>query len=268
MEIRNEFAVGVPPSEAWKVLTDLERVARSMPGAQLAGVDGDEYRGTVKIKLGAVTTQYKGVARIVEADEDALKAVLKAEGRDSKGQGRASATVAAVLSADGDGTKVLIDTDLSITGRVAQFGRGVMVEVSSKLMEEFARRLEADLSGKAEEPALSSPAAGASPEGSGTNVPADGQVLDETSRHRRQEKATGSMAGAAGTVDGVDGGEAIDLMALAGGSMAKRILPLGITTALLLMVPARKLRHRLALAAAGIAMVALESRVLLSDSRP
>jgi carbon monoxide dehydrogenase subunit G len=158
VELTNEFSVGVPVDEAWLVLTDLERIAPCMPGAQLEEVEGDEYRGIVKIKVGPITAQYKGVATFQERDEAAHRAVIKAEGRDTRGQGNASALVTATLVAEGDGTKVTVQTDLTVTGKVAQFGRGVMADVSSKLMDQFVKALEADvLSGgaKAEEPAAS-----------------------------------------------------------------------------------------------------------------
>src|SRR5213592_4197212 len=134
MELTNEFTVDAPIEQAWSVLTDLERIAPCLPGAQLTEVEGDEYRGTVKIKVGPITAQYKGVAKIEEADAANHKVVLQAEGRDTRGQGNASATVTATLVPEGAGTTVNIDTDLNITGKVAQFGRGVMADVSSKLL--------------------------------------------------------------------------------------------------------------------------------------
>ena len=143
MELTNDFEVGVPLDEAWAVLTDIERIAPCLPGAQLTEVEGDEYRGTVKVKLGAITAQYKGTARLVEKDDAAHRAVLDASGRDTRGAGNASATITAVLEAVGDGgTKVLLTTDLKVTGKVAQFGRGVMADVSAKLLGQFVENLE------------------------------------------------------------------------------------------------------------------------------
>src|SRR5689334_13195787 len=133
MKIEDQFRVNVPFEQAWNVLLDVERIAPCMPGAQLQEVEGDEYRGIVKVKVGPITAQYKGAARIVEADRSAGRVVIKAEGRDTRGQGNASATVTATLVSDGDATRVSIDTDLNVTGKVAQFGRGVMADVSSKL---------------------------------------------------------------------------------------------------------------------------------------
>ncbi len=145
MELTNEFHVSVPIDVAWAVLTDLERVAPCMPGAELQEVEGDEYRGIVKVKVGPISAQYKGSARFVEKDDAQHRAVLLAEGRDTRGQGNASATVTATAIADDDGTTVSIVTELSITGKVAQFGRSVMGDVSTKMLGEFADRLEADV---------------------------------------------------------------------------------------------------------------------------
>jgi carbon monoxide dehydrogenase subunit G len=145
MELTNEFTVGVPVDEAWKVLTDVERIAPCLPGAELQEVEGDEYRGVVKIKVGPITAQYKGTARFQEKDDANHKAVLRAEGRDTRGQGNASATITATLVPDGDGTKVSVLTDLTITGKVAQFGRGVLGDVSAKLMDQFAVALDAEV---------------------------------------------------------------------------------------------------------------------------
>ena len=224
MKIEDSFRVEVPVEEAWKVLLDLERIAPCLPGAQLTEVEGDEYRGTVKIKVGPITAQYKGVAKIEEADEANRKVVLQAEGRDTRGQGNASATVVATLVADGDAaTTVNIDTDLNITGKVAQFGRGVMADVSSKLLGQFADNLKKDvLSG-------SPTTAGGTP------------TWRRPTRRRptrapfpRRAPASAVDAGFASTGDSdagvrkIDSKEAepIDLMDAAGGSVGKRLVPI------------------------------------------
>src|SRR4051794_457824 len=147
MELTNEFRVAVPQSEAWTLLTDVERIAPCMPGAELQEIEGDEYRGIVKVKVGPITAQYKGKATFVERDEAGGKAVLRAEGRDTRGQGNANATITALLVADGDGTKVTVTTDLTVTGRVAQFGRGVLADVSGKLLGQFVDCLESNVLG-------------------------------------------------------------------------------------------------------------------------
>ena len=145
MELSNEFTVSASIDETFAVLTDIEKIAPCLPGAQLTEVEGDEYRGTVKIKVGPITASFKGTASLVERDETAHRAVLKAQGRDTGGKGNANATITAVLEPAGDGTHVKIDTDLNITGRVAQFGRGALADVSQKLIGQFAERLEAEV---------------------------------------------------------------------------------------------------------------------------
>src|SRR5881392_2205484 len=156
MKIEDSFRVSVPVEEAWNVLLDVERIAPCMPGAQLQEVEGDEYRGIVKVKVGPITAQYKGVARVTEADDTNHRAVIQAEGRDTRGQGNASATATAVLQPDGDGTRVSIDSDLTITGKVAQFGRGVIADVSGKLLDQFVACLERDVLSSGADPAVPS----------------------------------------------------------------------------------------------------------------
>ena len=119
MELSNEFKVDVPLEHAWAILTDVERIAPCMPGAQLEEIEGDEYRGNVKVKVGPITAQYKGKATFIEKDDAAHKAVLKAEGRDSKGQGNASALITALLHSDGEGTNVMTGLGTIVTVAVA-----------------------------------------------------------------------------------------------------------------------------------------------------
>ena len=142
MELTNEFHVHIPVERAWAVLTDLERIAPCMPGAALEEIEGDEYRGNIKIKVGPITAQYKGKATFLERDVANHKAVLRAEGRDTKGQGNASATITATMHTSGEGTHVTVATDLTITGKVAQFGRGVLADVSAKILGQFVECLE------------------------------------------------------------------------------------------------------------------------------
>ena len=141
MELSNEFTVDIPVDRAWEVLTDVPTIAPCLPGAQLQEVEGEEYRGIVKVKVGPITAQYKGKATFVESDPDARRVVLRAEGRETRGQGNASAVITADLIPDGDRTRVTVSTDLTVTGKVAQFGRGVMADVSAKLMDQFAENL-------------------------------------------------------------------------------------------------------------------------------
>ena len=162
-------------------------------------MEGDEYKGVVKVKVGPITAQYAGVARFVERDEAMGRAVLSAEGRDTRGAGNARATITATLTADGDGTQVSVVTDLDVTGRVAQFGRGVLADVSAKLMEQFAECLSEQLAAPGpEQPGSSSSGNGASPRAA-PNPPAE-------------------AIGAANA--------AVDLGRLAGGAVVKRLAPL------------------------------------------
>jgi len=142
MELTNTFDVSVPVDTAWAVLTDVERIAPCLPGAQLQEIEGDEYRGIVKVKVGPITAQYKGKATFVEKDDANHRAVLDASGRDTRGQGNASATITAQLEANGTGTTVTVTTDLTVTGKVAQFGRGVLADVSAKILGQFVDNLE------------------------------------------------------------------------------------------------------------------------------
>lgn len=168
----NEFTVNRPVAEAWPIITDVEQIAPCLPGAQLQEIEGEIYRGVVKIKLGSITPQFKGQATFVERDDAAHRAVLKAEGRDTGGRGNASAEITAVAeSLSPTSTKVVVTTDLHITGKVAQFGRGIIGDVSKKLMEQFASNLNTMIDdvatgdqGEAEPSGDDGPAPAASPE--------------------------------------------------------------------------------------------------------
>lgn len=142
MDLNHEFTVPVPVADAWKILTDVERIAPCLPGAELQEVEGDTYRGVVKVKVGPIQAQFKGQASFVERDDNSHKAVLKGEGRDTGGKGNASALITAQLTSESAAsTKVVVTTDLSITGKVAQFGRGAMADVSDKLLGQFVENL-------------------------------------------------------------------------------------------------------------------------------
>jgi carbon monoxide dehydrogenase subunit G len=267
MELTNDFRVGVPVERAWAVLTDVELIAPCMPGAQLQEIEGDEYRGVVKVKVGPITAQYKGAARFVERDESGHKAVLRAEGRETRGQGNANATITAQLTPDGDGTAVSVVTDLTITGRVAQFGRGVMADVSSKLLGQFADCLESKLLSDDANTAAGggdrSVGAAASATPSGRHGPLDiasegasaARELDLDTDDVATEASPGSTA-ASDRVDGTSGpavrvvnapeAEPVDLLDAAGAPVAKRALPAvaGLTVLWLLSVFVRRRRHR------------------------
>lgn len=213
MKIEDQFRVEVPVEEAWKVLLDVERIAPCMPGAQLQEIEGDEYRGVVKVKVGPITAQYKGAAKIVEADEVARRIVLKGEGRDTRGQGNASATVTVTLAADGTGTQVGVDTDLNVTGKVAQFGRGVMADVSAKLLAQFVASLEANV--------LSGDAAAAPAVAEAAAEPVVETVADAPSAPVAAPTGTGGVR----KIDSPEV-EPVNLMDAAGAAVAKRVVPL------------------------------------------
>lgn len=190
MKIENEFRVSAPLEETWAVLTDIPTIAPCMPGATLTSVEDDAYIGKVKIKVGPVTADYEGKATFVSKDDATHRAELSAKGRDSRGSGNAQALIVAQLTGEGESTLVRIDTDLKVSGKVAQFGRGVMVDVSTKLIAEFVECLEGKF-GEEEE-------AGAA------------------------EADTDTESGGPGREDEV---EALDLMEYAGDAVGKRVLP-------------------------------------------
>lgn len=145
MEITNEFTVSVPLDKAWETLTDLEKIAPCMPGAKLEEVAGEDYVGSVKIKVGPITSTYRGKLRFAERDDQIHRAVLRAEGRDTKGQGNATADIVAQLDEIDGKTRCKINLNLTISGKVAQFGRGVLADVSQKLVEQFVDNLEKEV---------------------------------------------------------------------------------------------------------------------------
>ena len=145
MKITNQFTVSAPIERAWDVLCDLEQVIPLMPGAQLTGHEGDDYLGKVKVKVGPVTSEFSGKVRFVEQDRDQHRAVIDAKGKESRGTGNAAAAVTARLDEDGERTSVTVDTDLKIVGKLAQFGSGMLQQVSEKLLGQFVESLEAKL---------------------------------------------------------------------------------------------------------------------------
>jgi carbon monoxide dehydrogenase subunit G len=208
MEIANSFRVSTPIADTWKVLLDIEGIAPCLPGAQLQEIEGDEYRGIVKVKVGPITAQYKGTATLAEVDEAGRRLVIDATGRDTRGQGNATAAIVVTMTDDGDGTRVEVVTDLAITGKVAQFGRGVLVDVSSKLLRQFVENLERDV--------LASHNTGQTGEQT-----ADPAPEPETAELRRIESKEV---------------EPIDLFDMAGESAAKRLIPVGIGALVLFLV--------------------------------
>lgn len=148
MKLVNEFDVGVPVERTWDTLLDVPRVARALPGATIdPDGDGGAWRGTMKIKLGPVTTEYAGTARVQDVDADDRVASYRVEGREARGQGSAAATITTRLAPADGGTKVTVETDMQVTGRQAQLGRNLMEDVAGAILGEFAGRLEQELTG-------------------------------------------------------------------------------------------------------------------------
>ena len=231
MEINDSFRVDLPVEETWRVLMDIERIAPCLPGAQLQEIAGDEYRGVVKVKVGPITAQYKGAARFESRDDDAHVAVLVGNGRDTRGQGNASATITMRLEPDGEGTVVSVLTDLAITGKVAQFGRGVMADVSAKLLAQFVQNLERDVLAQ---PDVDLVAVAAEEE-----RPPRRRRAHPRRAHRRRAPTDPALSGPpasngalktddAVTVRTIDSPEAdpVDLLEMGGSPLLRRLLPL------------------------------------------
>jgi uncharacterized protein len=221
VELTNEFEVAVPIQVAWAVLTDAERIAPCLPGAELREVEGDEYRGVVKVKVGPITASYQGTARFTELDEVAHRAVLRAEGRETRGQGNATAEITASMTPSGSGTRVSVMTDLSITGRVAQFGRGVLADVSTKLLDQFVTNLEASVLGSDE---VAAPV-----------------VVAEADGH--SDLLGPDPAPAIRHIDSAPA-EPVDLVGVAGSSVVRRLRPLLIVAGIVVVVFALATRSR------------------------
>ena len=145
MNLSHDFTVALSIDEAWGLLTDLERIAPCMPGAKLELVEEGNFHGTVQVKVGPVAMEYRGVAHVSQQDEELRRVVLLATGRETRGQGAASATVVAHLREAENATRVTIETELDVTGRAAQFGRGMLADVSTKVLRQFVQRLEQEV---------------------------------------------------------------------------------------------------------------------------
>lgn len=272
MELEHDFTVPVPVDQAWGVLLDVERIAPCMPGATLDSIDGDEFTGRLKVKLGAMTITYRGSARITSRDEQAHTVTIEGSGKEARGSGTARATVRATLHDEGERTRVTVHTTLNVTGRPAQFGRNILSEVGGRLIGRFAGNL-ADEITREEAPAKPEPAArdgdaaksgtGGSAAGSGEGTPgpdaaaAEGEASqapepaavpeaapaesdaapssgDEAVKPGPEKPTPDTAASAAAEPDSKPepepaarpGAEAIDLLEVAGPSIAKRAAPL------------------------------------------
>jgi carbon monoxide dehydrogenase subunit G len=219
MDLNHAFTVEVPVDDAWRILTNVERIAPCLPGAQLQEIEGDVYRGAVKVKVGPIQAQFKGQASFVEFDEVAHKVVLKGEGRDIGGKGNASALITAELTALTEtSTSVTVNTDLSVTGKVAQFGRGAMADISDKLLAQFVVNLNEMIAASDTAPAAAAPVAE-------TPAPAPA-VATETATDAPAEPAQPTVR----KIDGPEA-EALDLLSISRGVIVKRALPVVVVVA-------------------------------------
>jgi carbon monoxide dehydrogenase subunit G len=222
MKLANEFRVHAPIERAWAVLTDIPAITPCLPGAALTDHDGNEYRGTVKIKVGPVTSNYQGKAVFAVVDEERRHIEIAADGKDSRGSGNASASITADMRPDGEYTVVKIATDLKVAGKVAQFGKGMIAEVSGKLIDQFVTCIEQELLGdEVVDDVAAASAVGAAPADSKSG----GADISAPARPPVREV------------------EALDLMDLAGDSVYKRLLPLGVAAGVLVLL-ALLLRRR------------------------
>lgn len=232
MQLEHQFVVPVPVGQAWDVLLDVERIAPCMPGASVDSFDGETVAGKVKVKVGPIQVTYAGEARFVEKDEAGRRMVLDARGKEARGTGTATAKITSVMTEEGGSTRVTVTTDLTITGKPAQFGRGVMVEVGNKLLGRFADCLAEQIGGGAE----AAPPAGAGAVGSAAPGPT------------AEAAAGGAAAGSAAATSPPPSGtapapirrlpddDAIDLLDTAGLPVLKRLAPVAVGVLLLLVL--------------------------------
>ncbi|WP_026316221.1 SRPBCC domain-containing protein [Actinokineospora enzanensis] len=257
MRLEHRFTVPADLDTVWAAVLDPERVAPCLPGAALTGVAGTAFSGTVKVKLGPISLLYKGSGEFLERDADARRIVIKASGKDSRGNGTANATVTVTLSADGDTTVGRVDTDLAITGKPAQFGRGLIAEVGGKILDAFAANLAEALTTPAAsvdaaagpEPSEPEPAesVAAPPPDTEGNEQTDRDVPEtreatETRDPQDAESAPESETATPRPLRAVSEAEPIDLMELAGKSTAKRLLPILVVALVIALVIARRRR--------------------------
>jgi uncharacterized protein len=218
VQLSNEFVVPRGVEETWKVLTDVERIAPAMPGAQLTGVEDGKYTGTVKVKVGPVTASYRGTASFRELDEANHHAVLDARGKESTGRGQAAAVVSADLVPEGDQTRVRVTTDLTISGPLAQFGRGAIAEVSTRLLNQFVDNLKNTVLDSAPPAPDVDSAHTGTPAGTGT------QPVATTVTAPHASAAGGGATGQA---------ESVNLLKVAGWPILKRLIPVVVVVAVI-----------------------------------
>ena len=249
MEMDHSFTVPVPPARAWDVLLDVEKIAPCMPGATVEEFDGEVVTGRIKVKVGPVSLTYRGTAKFTERDPDAQVVVVEASGKETRGAGTASATVRASLEPEssGEATKVTMHTTMNVTGRPAQFGRGVIVEVGGKLVEKFAENLAQLISPggatAAEDATATGDAAatdGASTDGASAGQPAATVGIGPGSTEPNPVIPVASTASAPPAQQNDD---SINLVKLVGPAILKRAIPAAIAAAVLALLGRRLFRR-------------------------
>jgi len=243
MEMDHSFTVPVPPARAWEVLLDVERIAPCMPGATVEEFDGEVVTGRIKVKVGPVSLTYRGTAKFTERDPDAHVIVLDASGKETRGSGTASATVRASLEPEsgGEATTVSMHTTMNVTGRPAQFGRGVMVEVGGRLVEQFAQNLRQLIVGDGAAAAQDDSAAG----GSGDGGSGNGEAAASAGTGAATAATAATAAPAASTASAPpaqQSEDSINLVRLVGPAILKRVVPVAAAVAALALL-ARRFRH-------------------------
>lgn len=229
MELDHEFTVPVPVDEAWPVLLDLERVAPCIPGATLDSVEGEEFTGRLKVKVGAMTITYRGSGRIVAADPAEHTVTIEGSAKEARGSGTASATVQANLFEADGATRVTVHTKLNVTGRPAQFGRNLLAEVGAKIIARFAANLAEEITGPAESPpAAAEPEVVKEVEEAAATAPDAPVVQPEPEPAKPLRRSD----------------EAIDLLGMAGPSIAKRLVPVGAAVLAAILAVRYLLRRR------------------------
>jgi uncharacterized protein len=226
MRFENEIEVAQPPKELFAFLTDVERVAPCLPGASIDGRDGDDYTGSMKVKVGPITGTYKGKMRFLEQDEDALRAVMSARAAEVNGQGDAEAKITTQIEPAGDeSSRIRMETDLQMRGRVAQFGRGAMERISQRMFDEFARNLEREMAGGGApaDGGATADGGGAVPDGESQSEPeaTAGDAPEPPAERPRTAAAPAAKRAAAAAGDG----EALDAMSLFVTPALKKVLP-------------------------------------------
>ncbi len=248
MEMDHSFTVPVPPARAWDVLLDVEKIAPCMPGATVEEFDGEVVTGRIKVKVGPVSLTYRGTAKFIERDPAARVVVVEASGKETRGAGTASATIRSALEPEssGEATKVTIHTTMNVTGRPAQFGRGVIVEVGGKLVEKFAENLAQLISGGGAAAAEDATATGdASTDGASTDGASTGQPAATvgTGPGSTEPNPVIPVASTASASPAQQNDDSINLVKLAGPAILKRVIPAAIAAAVLALLGRRLFRR-------------------------